>query len=199
MPVPVILGVGIRAERAEMARDGDESLQSRRNASGPLGQRCVAHVEQRFPVLYPAWLLRELRMIPEPIIDRGGVAEDERRVQRRRRNARIEREESFRPADRAAGSAADELVDGGIERQRTRLDLFTQRVPGWESVLARHCRLRIVQRKIRSGNLIERFAFQRGQGGEAPERVEVARLCRAEQRLCLFLQVFEVRTGGQFL
>ena len=61
VPVPVVLGVGIRAERAETASDVDESLETGRDT---LVHGRVAHVEQRLPVLRPAWLQRELRMIP---------------------------------------------------------------------------------------------------------------------------------------
>ena len=80
MPVPVVLGVGIRAERAETAGDVDESLETGRDT---LVHGRVAHVKQRLPVLRPAWPQRELRMIPEPILHRHSVAEDEGRLQRR--------------------------------------------------------------------------------------------------------------------
>ena len=80
VPVPVVLGVGIRPERAETTGDGDESLETGRDT---LVHGRVAHVEQRLPVLRPTWPLRKLRMIPEPILHRRRVAEDEGRVQRR--------------------------------------------------------------------------------------------------------------------
>ena len=111
--------------------------------------------------------------------------------------ARMEREKPLRAAGRAAGGAADELVDGRVERKRPRFDFFAQCVPGRESVLARHRRLGIVQRQIGGANLVERLARERWQDGESPERSRVARLRRVEQRLRLLLQLFEVRTCGQ--
>ena len=73
----------------------------------------------------------------EPRLDRSGVAEHERRLQRGRRDARMQREQPLGAARRAAGRAADELVDRRVERQRARLDFFAQRVPRREAVLAR--------------------------------------------------------------
>src|SRR5262252_6323767 len=109
----------------------------------------------------------------------------------------MEREKSFRAVDRAAGGAADELVDGRIERQRARLDFFAQGVPGCESVFARNRRLGIMQSQIRGADLRYGSAFERGQGGETSERVWIAPLRRGEQRLRLLLQLLEVRTRGQ--
>ena len=194
MPVPVVLGVGIRAERAQTTGDCDESLQAGRIA---LVHGRVADVEQRLPVLRPAWPLRELRMVSEPILHGCRVAEDERGLQRGRRDPRMQREQPLRAAGRAAGRAADELVDRRVERQRARLDFFAQRVPGRESVLARDDRLRVVQRQILDVDLVEGLARERGQDGEARERLRLARLRRVEQRLGLLLQLFEIRTCGQ--
>ena len=95
---------------------------------------------------------------------RCGVAEDQRRLQRGRRDPRMEREKPLRAARRAAGGASDELVDGGVERQRPRLDFLAQRVPGREAVLTRDRRLRVVQRQIGGGDLVERLARERRAG-----------------------------------
>ena len=72
--------------------DGDESLQAGRIA---LVHRRVADVEQRLPVLRPAWPLCELGMVSEPLLDGCGVAEDERRLQRGRCDPRMQREQSL--------------------------------------------------------------------------------------------------------
>ena len=109
----------------------------------------------------------------------------------------MQREQSRRAASRAAGGAADELVDGRVERQRARLDFFAQRVPGRESVLARHRRLGVVERQILDVDLVEGLTRERGEDGEARERLRLARLRRVEQGLRLLLQLFEVRTCGQ--
>ena len=86
-------------------------------------------------------------------------------------DGRRDRQDAARAAARrgrrAAGRAADELVDRGVERQRARLDLFAQRVPRGESVLARDHRLRVVQREASARELGRRHLRKRGQRREA--------------------------------
>ncbi len=108
----------------------------------------------------------------------------------------MQREQSLGAAVRAAGGAADELVDGRVEREGAGLDFFAQRVPGRESVLARHRRLGVVQRQIPGADVLERRAGERGQRGESPERPSVARLRRVEQRLRLLLQLSRFGCAG---
>ncbi len=102
-------------------------------------------------------------MTRKPGFHSGCVAEDESRLQRRRRNSRVQREEPFRAAARAASRAADELVDRGFERERSRLDFLAQRVPRVKAVLARDGRLRVVQREIGGGDRLQRLACERRQ------------------------------------
>jgi hypothetical protein len=66
-------------------------------------------------------------------------------MQRGRGDSRIKREQPLGAAERAARRATDKLVDGGVERQRTCLDFFTQGVPGDEAVLACDHGLGVVQ------------------------------------------------------
>jgi hypothetical protein len=136
-------------------------------------------------------------MIAQSRLDRSGVAENQRRVQCGRRDVRIERQQPFGAAARAAGCAADEFVDGCAERQGPGLDFFAQRRPRRESVLARDHGLRVVERQIDDGDLIDGFTRKRWQGGEATERVRVAGVRRMEQGLGLLLQLLEVWADGK--
>ena len=58
MPVPVVLGIRIRAERAQPARDRDQAIQPGGDA---LVHARVAGVEQRLPVLRSARLASQAR------------------------------------------------------------------------------------------------------------------------------------------
>ena len=194
VPVPVVFRVRIGPEGAEPPRDRDEPF----HASGLADVHArVAHVEQRLPVLRSARLCRELRMVAQPRLYRLGVAEHQCRLQRGRGDVRIEREQPVRAAGRAAGRAAQELVDRCLERQRSCFDFLAQRRPGREPVLAGDHRLRVVERQIECADLFDRFARQRGQGGEAAERVRLAGLRRMEQGLGLLLQLLEIRAVRQ--
>jgi len=59
----------------------------------------------------------------------------------------MQRKQPLCAAQRAAGRAADKLLDGPVKRERARLHLIAQRLPRREAVLARHHRLRVVQRE----------------------------------------------------
>ena len=77
MPVPVILGIRIRAQRAQPASDRDQSVYARRRDAVHRG---MADIEERLPVLRSGRLGRELRTMAEPRFGRRGIAEDQRRV-----------------------------------------------------------------------------------------------------------------------
>jgi len=64
-------------------------------------------------------------------------------------------------------------------------------------VLPRDRRLRVVQRQVRRTDLVGGFPRERWKNREAAERFRIARARRIEERLRLFLQLFEVRTCGQ--
>ena len=57
----------------------------------------------------------------------------------------MQREQPLCAARRAAGRGADELLDGGVERERARLDFVAKRLPRRQAMLARDDRLRVVQ------------------------------------------------------
>src|SRR5580765_1033857 len=112
MPVPVVLSVRIRTQRAETTGNRDESIKARGDT---LVHGGVAHIEQRFPVLWSTRLHREPGILSKPIFDGAGVAKDQRRLQRRCGNARMNGEESIRATYRTAGGAADEFIDRRVE------------------------------------------------------------------------------------
>ena len=85
MPVPVVLGVRVGTKGAQLPGDGDQSVEPRRVATA---HARVAGVEQRLPLLRSAGLRGEFGMRLQARAHRCGVAEHDRGVQRRRRDAR---------------------------------------------------------------------------------------------------------------
>jgi hypothetical protein len=109
----------------------------------------------------------------------------------------MQRQQPLRAAGRPSRRAANELLDGGLERERARLDLLAQRVPGVEPVLARDHRLRVVEREADLDQLVRRFVGEGGQPAEAIEGLLFLALRRTEQRLGLLLQLLETGTIGK--
>jgi len=189
MPAPAILDVRIGPQAQQLARDLDEIRCGYLRVPVQAG---VAEIEHRLPVLHPAALVRQLRVLAQARLDRGHIAEHQLRLQVGVRDAGVQREQPPRAAGCVAGGAAHELVHGGFEGQRALLDVLAQRVPGREAVLARDHRLGVVQRK-------RERAEPGGQDPKARQRGRILRLRIAQQRLGQLLQVFETRTLGQLL
>jgi hypothetical protein len=82
--------------------------------------------------------------LSQPRLHGGGVTEHQGRLQRRRRNAGMDFEQSLRAARCAARGAPDEFVNRSIERKRARFDFVTQCFPGRETVLTGDNRLGVV-------------------------------------------------------
>ena len=155
-------------------------------------ERGVTHVVQRQPVARSAALGRELGPLREMRLDRRDVAHEERRVERRAGDARVQREQAFGARRSAVGGGLDELARGGVEVERQLLDLLAQRVPGWEAVLARDDRLRVVERERRAGEVVVARVLQRGERAEARQRGGISVACGAQQVLRLSLELIEV-------
>ena len=189
MPVPVILGIRIRAERAQPPRDRDQTVAR----AGTSRCRQVWHTYSSGSHCWrPPGLRRQLRMARNMAINRGGVAENQGRLSVADAIAGMKREQSLGAAGRAAGRAANEFVDRGVERQRARLDLLAQRIPRREAVLARDHGLRVVQRQRRPSGSPDAARECR----QRRERSSAARsrgLRGAKQRLGLLLQLVEIR------
>ncbi len=193
MPVPVVLAVRIRAERAQATRDFGEAVQT----AGAAKHAGMTRIQQRLPLLRAARSRRKRGVAAESRLHPGDVPQHQRRVQRCRRDPGMQREQPFGAAGGAAGGAPDELVDGGVERERARVDLVAQRVPGRESVLACDHGLRVVQRERELAELGSTLSGEGGQHGEASQRRRILRRRGVQQRLGLLLQLFEIRTIGK--
>ena len=87
-------------------------------------QARVAHVEQRLPVLRSARCGRERRILAQSRFHQRGIAENQRCLQRGRRQVGIQGEEPVRASRRAAGRAPEEFLDGCRERQGPCFDFF---------------------------------------------------------------------------
>jgi hypothetical protein len=93
-------------------RDRDEAVHALWRV---MMQARVTHVEKRLPVERAAWFSGESRTIAQPALRARSVAEDERGLECRRRDSRMQREQSCRAAGRATRGTSDELVNGGLE------------------------------------------------------------------------------------
>ncbi len=194
VPVPAVFRVRIGAERTKASRNRDQPFYT----GGLVGVHTgVANVEQRLPLLRSTRLCRKLRMIVQPRLDRLDVAEHQRGRERGGCNRWIERQQPVGATGGAAARASNEFVDRGLKRQCSSVDFLAQGRPGWKPVIARDHGLRVVEREIEDGDLLDRFARKRGQGRKAPERVIVASVRGMEQGLGLLLQLFEIRAIGQ--
>ena len=146
MPVPVILGVRVRAQCAEAPGNRDDALDPR---GGVHVHARVARVEQRLPVHGPARLGRERRLNGEPALDTRGVSKHQRRLERCGGDPRMERESRCARPEPPPVALRMNFLDGCVEPQRAGFDFLAQRVPRREAVFTRDGRLRVVQCQAR--------------------------------------------------
>src|SRR6185369_14349713 len=106
------------------------------------------------------------------------------------RDARIECEQPLGARRPAVRRRLDELARGGVEVERSLLDVLEQRVPGREAMLARDHRLRVVERERSSGEVVVARVLMRGKRAEARQRGGVSGARGAQQLFRLTSQLF---------
>jgi hypothetical protein len=129
-------------------------------------------------------------------LDTRDIAEEERCVEACLGNARMEREQSFGAIRLHFGGSVNELLDGGIQRERQFLDALDERIPRWKAQLTRDHGLGVVERDGRDERFIIDAARIGGQAAETREGVGVPDLGGAQQVFRLALELPEVRALG---
>src|SRR5436190_15506195 len=186
--------VRVRAEREQPSSDRDETFGIR---DARACKRVVTHVVERQPLTRPTALVRELGATSEVGLDYDDVAQEERGVDARAGDARVQIEQALGTRRPAVGCGLDELADGRVEIERQPLDALAQRVPGWKAVLARNDGLRVVQRESRAGEVVVARMLQRRQHAEAGQRGGISGARGAQQVFRLSLELIEVGRVGQ--
>ena len=98
--------------------------------------------------------------------------------------------------DRPSVAASTNSRAAVVEVERQLLDALAQRVPGWEAVLARDDRLRVVERERRAGEVVVARVLQRRQHAEARQRGGISVARGAQQVFRLSLELIEVGRVG---
>src|SRR5262249_10805829 len=106
---------------------------------------------QGLPPTRPTACACELRMRGEMRVHRVSVAEQQRRVEVRTRDRRMQLEQAFGAVWAFAGRRFEEAIERRAKFEAQLFDALAQRVPRVESVLARDHGLRIVQRERTPG------------------------------------------------
>src|SRR5262249_48299385 len=136
------------------------------------------------------------RLSGEPSLDRVGVAEEQRRVEIRVRDAWMEREEPLGALGATIGCRLNELLQCGAELQGQLLDALTEGIPRVESMLARDHRLRVVRREGAARQIGVRGVSECGEDAESRARRGFVRARGAEQVLRLPLELLEIGALG---
>src|SRR5260370_20899091 len=135
-------GIGVRAERDQTARDGDETGLAR---GGRAAHRRVTDVVQRFPAARPAGRGGERWLCGQPNVDSSGITEQKRRVEVCTGDSGMLGEQPLGSLMASASRGFNELVDGGVEFKGEFLDALAKRVPRVESLLTGRHRLVVVE------------------------------------------------------
>ena len=185
--------VGIGAELDESACNRDQAAFA---TAGARSDRRVADIVQRLPAAWAAALGCKLRPFGEPPLDRVAISKDQRRVDVRARNRRIQREQALCAIGAAVGRRFDEPVRGGAEFERELLYALAKGVPRVKAVLARDDRLRVVEPELRAREIAVGMARERRQGAESRECVGVVGARVAQQIFRLVLELIETWALG---
>ncbi len=155
--------VGIDAQGDELSDDRDEPRDS-------LGRVVrygrVADVVHRLPAARAAGFRGQRRILFEPSLHAPRGAQNERRVEVRFRDPRMQRQNTLGAITAPIGGRFEKLIDRRIELEREGFHMLPQRVPRREAVLARDHRLSVVERER---CLVEGFVGNGRERGERPK------------------------------
>ena len=140
--------------------------------------------------------MRERGSFGEAPLDGLGIADDQRRVEVRARDPRMQREQALGAIGSTVGRRFDELIRGGAEFERELLDALAKGVPRVEPVLARDDRLRVVQPERRALEICVGVVRERRQDAESRECGGVMGARGAQQIFRLPLELVEIRALG---